>query len=74
VRTALYPRVSTTDQDSDLQLVELRRYVAARGWTVAGEFVDRGVSGASASRPALDQLRASARRRDVDAVVVWRSG
>jgi DNA invertase Pin-like site-specific DNA recombinase len=72
VRVALYARVSTTDQDAELQLVELRRYAAARGWPVAKEFVDPGVSGAAASRPALDQLRTAARRRDVDAVLVWR--
>jgi len=72
VRIALYARVSTTDQDTDLQLVGLRRYAAARGWVIVGEFVDRGVSGAAASRPALDQLWAAARRRDVDGVVVWR--
>ena len=72
MRVALYVRVSTSDQDSELQLVELRRYAAARGWSVAEEFVDHGVSGSLASRPALDRLRAAARRRDVDAVVVWR--
>lgn len=72
MRVALYARVSTFDQDADLQLVELRRYVAARGWEIAGEFADRGVSGAAASRPALDQLWAAVRRRDVDGVVVWR--
>lgn len=72
MRIALYARVSTTEQDPDLQLVELRRYAAARGWVVAAEFVDLGVSGAAASRPSLDQLWAAARRRDVDGVVVWR--
>ena len=72
MRVALYARVSTSDQDADLQLVELRRYVAARGWEVVEEFVDRGVSGATSSRPALDRLLAAARRRDVDGVVVWR--
>lgn len=72
MRVALYARVSTSDQDSELQLVELRRYAAARSWVVVEEFVDQGVSGSLASRPALDRLRAAARRRDVDAVVVWR--
>lgn len=72
MRVALYARVSTSDQDSELQLVELRRYAAAKSWAVVEEFVDRGVSGSLASRPALDRLRAAARRRDVDAVVVWR--
>lgn len=72
MRIAIYARVSTSEQDAELQLVELRRYVTARGWAVVGEFVDQGVSGAVASRPALDRLRVAARRRDVDGVVVWR--
>ena len=42
-RAAIYARVSTLDQEPENQLAELRRYVAARGWT-AVEFVDRGVS------------------------------
>lgn len=40
MRVAIYARVSTSEQDAELQLVELRRYVTARGWDVAGEFVD----------------------------------
>jgi len=43
------------DQEPEHQLQELRRYVQARGWTAA-EYVDKGVSGASDSRPALDRL------------------
>jgi DNA invertase Pin-like site-specific DNA recombinase len=32
-RVALYARVSTWDQTAENQLLELRRYVEARGWT-----------------------------------------
>jgi DNA invertase Pin-like site-specific DNA recombinase len=71
MRVALYGRVSTFDQEPENQLAELRRYVAARGWTSA-EYVDRGVSGARERRPALDQLLNDARRRRFDVVVVWR--
>ena len=70
-RAAIYARVSTFDQEPENQLQEVRRYVAARGWE-ATEFVDRGVSGAKDSRPALDCLVKDARRRKFDAVVVWR--
>jgi DNA invertase Pin-like site-specific DNA recombinase len=67
----VYARVSTTDQNPENQLAELRRYVAARGWT-AVEYVDRGVSGAKDRRPALDQLLTDAKRRRFDVLVCWR--
>jgi DNA invertase Pin-like site-specific DNA recombinase len=71
MKAAIYARVSTFDQEPENQLAELRRYVAARGWT-AVEYVDRGVSGAKDRRPALDQLVADARRRRFDVLVCWR--
>ena len=70
-RAAIYARVSTFDQEPENQLSELRRYVAARSWTVA-DYVDRGVSGAKDRRPALDRLLADAKRRRFDVLVVWR--
>jgi DNA invertase Pin-like site-specific DNA recombinase len=69
---ALYARVSTSDQNCEMQLRELRDYVAKRGWTVAAEFVDAGVSGTKASRPELNRLMGDARKRRVDAVLVWK--
>ena len=71
MRCAVYARVSTTDQNPENQLAELRRYVDARGWT-AVEYVDRGVSGAKDRRPALDQLLADGKRRRFDVLVCWR--
>ena len=70
-RVAVYARVSTLDQTTENQLLELRRYVEARGWS-ATEFVDGGVSGAKDRRPALDALTAAVRRHQVDAVVCWK--
>jgi DNA invertase Pin-like site-specific DNA recombinase len=71
MRAAIYARVSTLDQEPENQLVELRRYTQARGWT-AKEYVDRGVSGSKDRRPALDQLVADAKRRRFDVLVCWR--
>lgn len=71
MRAAIYARVSTTDQTCENQLIELRKYVQARGWAVV-EFVDDAVSGATDRRPALDRLVADARRRRFDVLVVWR--
>jgi DNA invertase Pin-like site-specific DNA recombinase len=74
MRAALYARVSTNDkgQDPEMQLRELREYCERRGWTVAGEYVDHGVSGAKDSRPQLNRLMTDAHKRQFDAVIVWR--
>jgi DNA invertase Pin-like site-specific DNA recombinase len=71
MRAALYARVSTTDQDATNQLLELRRYVQARGWEPV-EYVDSGISGSTDRRPHLDRLVTDTRRRRVDVVVCWR--
>ena len=68
MKAAIYARVSTTNhqQDPEMQLRELREYCERRGWTVAGEYVDRGISGAKDARPQLDRLMAAAMRRKFD--------
>jgi DNA invertase Pin-like site-specific DNA recombinase len=74
VRAALYARVSTchNGQNPEMQLAELRSYCERRAWTIGGEFIDAGVSGAKEHRPALDQLLSLCRKRSLDAVVVYR--
>ncbi|HKX04383.1 MAG TPA: recombinase family protein [Methylomirabilota bacterium] len=66
-RAAVYARVSTHDQTSENQLLALRAFATARGWTVT-EFVDQGQSGAKEKRPQLDALLAAVRARKVDVV------
>ena len=74
MRAAIYARVSTTGhgQDPMLQIRELREYCARRGWEVAGEYVDHGISGTRERRPELDRLQADAHRRRFDVVAVWK--
>src|SRR5260221_7878021 len=73
-RVAIYARVSTVGQGQspEMQLRELREYVERRGWTLAGEYVDEGFSGAKDSRPELNRLMADAHRRRFDVVAVWK--
>ena len=70
-RAALYMRVSTVDQHPENQLNELRDFAALRGFKVAEEYTDHGISGAKARRPALDRMLKDAHRRKFDVVVVW---
>jgi DNA invertase Pin-like site-specific DNA recombinase len=74
VRVAIYARVSTTNggQSPEMQLLELREYCQRRGWELAGEYVDIGISGTKERRPELDRLMADAHRRRFDGVVVWK--
>jgi DNA invertase Pin-like site-specific DNA recombinase len=72
VKIALYARVSTEGQDHEVQLVALRAHAAQRGWRIAEEFVDRGISGAKERRPALDRLMKAAWAGQFQAVLVWR--
>ncbi len=74
LRVGIYGRISTLDkgQDVELQLGPLREYASARGWIVHREYVDRGISGAKAQRPALDDLLQAARRRELDVILVWK--
>lgn len=74
MRVAIYARVSTagSGQSPEMQIREIREYLARRGWTLTGEYVDAGISGSKDSRPELNRLMTDAHRRRFDCVVVWK--
>jgi len=55
-----------------MQTRELKEYCARRGWEIAGEYVDTGISGSKERRPELDKLMQDAHKRRFDIVCVWR--
>src|ERR1039458_6913682 len=71
-RGAIYARVSTKDQSCEMQLRDLRSYCASRGFSHVCEYLDIGESGTKDSRPELNRLMDHARKRQIDAVLVWR--
>lgn len=68
---AIYCRVSTTDQNCDLQRNELQRYCAARGWILFAVYEDQ-MTGRHSNRPEFQQLLRDARTRKIDIVLVWK--
>jgi len=70
-RAALYVRVSSGEQHTEMQERALREYVQRRGWSQHKVYRDKR-TGAAASRPGLDELLNDCRRRAVDVVVVWK--
>ena len=70
MNTVLYCRVSTADQTTDNQRLELEQVADRAGWTITQTFTDV-ISGARAKRPGLDALMLAVARKEVDMVMVW---
>jgi len=71
-RVGIYTRVSTTDQHPEMQEQELLEYVKRRNWEVHKIYCDKGISGATERRPALDALLHDCRCRKISVVAVWK--
>lgn len=73
MRVAIYLRVSTKEQTTDNQRLELERVAAQRGWHVTRVYEDAGISGAKGrdKRPAFDAMLKAATRGELDMVAAW---
>lgn len=71
--TALYARTSTSMQSSglDAQIRALRRYCSNHGITDYVIYEDDGISGAKASRPALDRMMKDVDDGKIEKVIVY---
>ena len=69
MRAAMYLRVSTDKQKTDMQVSEVRRYVRAMGWHGV-EYVEKESS--VKHRPVFEELMDHAKQRRFDVVVVWK--
>ena len=68
---ACYTRISTPDQNPQLQLRELREYAQRQGWELAEVYQDVA-SGAKGKRPGLTALMEGAREGKFTCVLVWK--
>jgi len=71
MRVGLYARVSTQDQQTlPLQTQAIQAYAQACGWQITMQVQD--ISSGAVARPQREALMKSARRRELDLIVVWR--
>jgi DNA invertase Pin-like site-specific DNA recombinase len=72
MQTALYLRVSTSQQKPDLQADGLLRYAERAGLEIVAEYLDIAVSGRKEGRPKLQELMRAARNHEFACVLVWK--
>ena len=71
MRVGIYARVSTVDQQTlPMQLKQMKEYIKNRKWKLSVEFQEIGSGGKI--RPKREELLKMARRREIDAILVWK--
>jgi DNA invertase Pin-like site-specific DNA recombinase len=72
-QVGIYLRVSTTDQTTDNQRLDLERVASQRGWNIVERYVDHGISGSKGrdKRPAFDKLCKDVTNGKLDLVAAW---
>lgn len=70
MRVVIYVRVSTTKQEADNQLIQLRDYCNRMDHNIIHEYVDI-ISGKETSRPQYDEMFRHAHKRLFDMVLFW---
>jgi DNA invertase Pin-like site-specific DNA recombinase len=72
MKVCLYLRVSTNDQTTLNQELELKKYCEREGFEIYKIYKDEGVSGSKTSRPQLDLMLQDMRNKLFDCIIVWK--
>ena len=70
-RVAIYTRVSTNDQNLDIQINDLKDYAQKREWEIFNIYQEK-VSGSGKNRPAFNEMIKASKKRKFDIVLVWK--
>src|SRR6185369_3832009 len=70
MRAALYCRVSTSEQDNENQVVQLRQFAVSQGWQLVSEYCDQ-TSGSTSNRPEFKRMFDDASQRRFDVLLFW---
>jgi site-specific DNA recombinase len=72
MKVGIYVRVSTLDQTTFNQELEVTNYCNRMGYEIFKIYREEGVSGAKTTRPQLDLMLQDARNKMFDSIVVWK--
>jgi len=72
MKVGIYLRVSTSDQTTLNQEIELVEYCKRNNYEIFKIYKDEGVSGTKTSRPQLDFMLQDMRNKLFDAIIVWK--
>jgi len=72
-RVVIYSRVSTNEQDTENQLILLKKIVEQNNWSLVDVYVDHGISGSKGrdKRIQFDRLIKDMTRRKFNKILVW---
>jgi DNA invertase Pin-like site-specific DNA recombinase len=72
MRIALLSRVSTSKQDNDNQLLQLREFASKQGWEIVAEYIDTVTGSGKKAREQFDAMMRDASQRKFDLVLFWK--
>lgn len=70
IEVATYSRVSTTKQEFENQLEQLKRYCNKMGWQIVKEY-NETISGKEKNRPVFKEMMKDAQQKKFDIILVW---
>jgi len=72
MRIALLGRVSTSKQDNENQLLQLREFAGKQGWAIVAEYIDTVTGSGKKAREQFDRMMRDASQRKFDLVLFWK--
>lgn len=72
MKAAIYCRVSTQDQTTTNQEIELKKYCERENLEIYEVYKDEGVSGSKTTRPELDRMLQDMRAKKFDVIICWK--
>lgn len=70
MRCGIYSRVSTSKQEAENQLAQLREFARALGWQIVVEYVDQ-ITGKHSDRTEFQRMFQDASQRRFDVLLFW---